>query len=207
MPNATLANDIHVSTILLQFFRVLNQYHLDYKLLLTGTPLQNNLEELFHLLNFLSPDRFNDMISFTNDFADLSKEDQVAKLHEIMGNHLLRRLKADVLQGMPTKSEFIVRVDMNAMQKKYYKFILTRNYEALHTKGSKNNDKNVMWKLGKGTRPRRFHKLRTLPAGITEIVRHLGKRSGRLCFPSCGMELTTFVIGLLEQVVDRVLSM
>ncbi|NXG73391.1 CHD5 protein, partial [Baryphthengus martii] len=40
-----------------KFFRVLNSYKIDYKLLLTGTPLQNNLEELFHLLNFLTPER------------------------------------------------------------------------------------------------------------------------------------------------------
>ena len=40
-----------------QFFRVLNNYPLQHKLLLTGTPLQNNLEELFHLLNFLTPER------------------------------------------------------------------------------------------------------------------------------------------------------
>lgn len=41
-----------------KFFRVLNGYSLQHKLLLTGTPLQNNLEELFHLLNFLTPERF-----------------------------------------------------------------------------------------------------------------------------------------------------
>jgi len=41
-----------------QFFRILNNYPLQHKLLLTGTPLQNNLEELFHLLNFLTPERF-----------------------------------------------------------------------------------------------------------------------------------------------------
>lgn len=41
-----------------QFFRRLNDYKIDHKLLLTGTPLQNNLEELFHLLNFLTPNRF-----------------------------------------------------------------------------------------------------------------------------------------------------
>lgn len=40
------------------FFRTLNDFKINYRLLLTGTPLQNNLEELFHLLNFLSPDRF-----------------------------------------------------------------------------------------------------------------------------------------------------
>jgi SNF2 family DNA or RNA helicase len=43
---------------ILQFFRTLREFNIDYKLLLTGTPLQNNLEELFHLLNFLSPERF-----------------------------------------------------------------------------------------------------------------------------------------------------
>ena len=41
-----------------QFFRVLNTYFIKYKLLLTGTPLQNNLEELFHLLNFLNREGF-----------------------------------------------------------------------------------------------------------------------------------------------------
>lgn len=41
-----------------QFFKVMSGYNIKYKLLLTGTPLQNNLEELFHLLNFLSPDEF-----------------------------------------------------------------------------------------------------------------------------------------------------
>lgn len=46
------------ATFVLQFFRVLSVYDLKYKLLLTGTPLQNNLEELFHLLNFLNPRSF-----------------------------------------------------------------------------------------------------------------------------------------------------
>ncbi|ESO88865.1 hypothetical protein LOTGIDRAFT_165279, partial [Lottia gigantea] len=41
-----------------KFFRILSNYKIGYKLLLTGTPLQNNLEELFHLLNFLTPENF-----------------------------------------------------------------------------------------------------------------------------------------------------
>lgn len=44
--------------VVFQFFRILSNYKIGYKLLLTGTLLQNNLEELFHLLNFLSPDKF-----------------------------------------------------------------------------------------------------------------------------------------------------
>jgi len=118
-----------------KFFRILASYNIAYKLLLTGTPLQNNLEELFHLLNFLTPEKFNDLAVFQNEFADISKEEQVKRLHEMLGPHMLRRLKADVLKNMPTKSEFIVRVELSPMQKKYYKYILTRNFEALNPKG------------------------------------------------------------------------
>lgn len=118
-----------------KFFRLLAGYSISYKLLLTGTPLQNNLEELFHLLNFLNSAKFNDLATFQNEFADISKEDQVKKLHELLGPHMLRRLKADVLKNMPSKSEFIVRVELSPLQKKYYKYILTRNFEALNPKG------------------------------------------------------------------------
>lgn len=57
------------------------------------------------------------MEGFLNEFADIAKEEQVKKLHELLGSHLLRRLKSDVLTGMPSKSEFIVRVDLASLQK------------------------------------------------------------------------------------------
>src|SRR5699024_6368799 len=53
------------------FFRTLNQYSVAHKLLLTGTPLQNNLEELFNLLTFLSPDRFTYAINGYLDRCDI----------------------------------------------------------------------------------------------------------------------------------------
>uniref|UniRef100_A0A1A8HNV8 Chromodomain helicase DNA binding protein 4a n=1 Tax=Nothobranchius korthausae TaxID=1143690 RepID=A0A1A8HNV8_9TELE len=121
-----------------KFFRVLNNYSLQHKLLLTGTPLQNNLEELFHLLNFLTPERFNKLEVFLEEFADIAKEDQIKKLHDMLGPHMLRRLKADVFKHMPSKTELIVRVELSPMQKKYYKFILTKNFDALNTKGGGN---------------------------------------------------------------------
>ncbi|XP_077364106.1 chromodomain-helicase-DNA-binding protein 4a isoform X1 [Festucalex cinctus] len=121
-----------------KFFRVLNNYPLQHKLLLTGTPLQNNLEELFHLLNFLTPERFSNLEGFLEEFADIAKEDQIKKLHDMLGPHMLRRLKADVFKHMPSKTELILRVELSPQQKKYYKFILTRNFEALNTKGGGN---------------------------------------------------------------------
>ncbi|MEQ2177184.1 choline dehydrogenase 3, partial [Goodea atripinnis] len=129
----------------------LNDYKIDYKLLLTGTPLQNNLEELFHLLNFLTPNRFNNLEGFLEEFADISKEDQIKKLHDLLGPHMLRRLKADVFKNMPAKTELIVRVELSPMQKKYYKLILTKNFEALNSKGGGNQVSllNIMMDLKK----------------------------------------------------------
>ncbi|CAF1303194.1 unnamed protein product [Rotaria magnacalcarata] len=118
-----------------RFFRTLFEFNIGYKCLLTGTPLQNNLEELYHLLNFLQPEKFSDMDGFLKEFSDLAKDEQVAKLHDILGSHMLRRLKADVLKNMPTKSEFIVRVELSPIQKKYYRAILTKNFDALNVKG------------------------------------------------------------------------
>jgi len=118
-----------------RFFRTLFEFNIGYKVLLTGTPLQNNLEELYHLLNFLQPEKFNDMNGFLQDFSDLAKDEQVAKLHDVLGSHMLRRLKADVLKNMPSKSEFIVRVELSPVQKKYYRAILTKNFDALNVKG------------------------------------------------------------------------
>ncbi|XP_061618937.1 chromodomain-helicase-DNA-binding protein 3 isoform X4 [Phyllopteryx taeniolatus] len=134
-----------------KFFRRLNDYKIDHKLLLTGTPLQNNLEELFHLLNFLTPNRFNNLDGFLEEFADISKEDQIKKLHDLLGPHMLRRLKADVFKNMPTKTELIVRVELSPMQKKYYKLILTKNFEALNSKGGGNQVSllNIMMDLKK----------------------------------------------------------
>lgn len=60
---------------------------------------------------------FSDLESFTLEFAEISKEDQIQKLHSLLGPHMLRRLKADVLTGMPSKSELIVRVELSPLQK------------------------------------------------------------------------------------------
>ncbi len=133
-----------------KFFRFLQSYSINYKMLLTGTPLQNNLEELFYLLNFLSPGKFNDLESFQSNFTDIAKEDQVRKLHTMLGPHMLRRMKADVLKNMPSKSEFIVRTNLAPMQKKFYRNILTHNFEALKARsGAQTSLLNIMMELKK----------------------------------------------------------
>ena len=51
------------------------------------------------------------------EFEQVNKEEQVARLHERLAPHMLRRLKIDVLKDIPDKSEFIIRVELSPMQK------------------------------------------------------------------------------------------
>ncbi|XP_043107605.1 chromodomain-helicase-DNA-binding protein 5-like [Puntigrus tetrazona] len=88
--------------------------------------------------NYKSNGFIRNLEGFLEEFADIAKEDQIKKLHDMLGPHMLRRLKADVFKHMPSKTELIVRVELSPMQKKYYKFILTRNFEALNTRGGGN---------------------------------------------------------------------
>ena len=60
---------------------------------------------------------YSSLEEFQDEFQDISKEDQVKKLHELLAPHLLRRLKQDVLKNMPSKRELIVRVELSPMQK------------------------------------------------------------------------------------------
>jgi len=60
------------------------------------------------------------MEEFLAEFSEISKDEQVLKLHDMLAPHMLRRMKADVLKDIPSKSEFIVRIELSAMQKLVY---------------------------------------------------------------------------------------
>ena len=116
----------------------LKQYPSESRLILTGTPLQNNLTELWSLLNFLLPEAFSDLEHFESmfDFSDvqdkdghkqfMSKERQqrtVASLHAILKPFLLRRVKNDVEQNLPKKREYILYAPLTPVQKEVYRKI------------------------------------------------------------------------------------
>lgn len=62
----------------------LNNLEMEHRVLLTGTPLQNNVEELFSLLNFLEPARFPSQVAFSFEFGTLKTETQVQKLQNVI---------------------------------------------------------------------------------------------------------------------------
>ncbi len=113
------------------------------RLLLTGTPIQNTLEELWSLLNFCSPTIFDDLDVFQSwfGFRNIGKETQVddiisteqqerivTKLHEILRPFLLRRMKKDVLIEMPPKKEIVIYCGLTPLQKVYYSLVMNGNH-------------------------------------------------------------------------------
>lgn len=111
-------------------------YHTRHRLILTGTPLQNNLPELWALLNFALPKIFNSVKSFeewfntpfassgTGDKMELNEEEAlliIRRLHKVLRPFLLRRLKKDVESELPDKVEKVIKVKMSALQTQLYK--------------------------------------------------------------------------------------
>ena len=111
------------------------QFQSIYRLLLTGTPLQNNLSELWALLNFLLPKIFNSCDEFEKWFnqpfnkytnernVDLNEEEQlliINRLHRVLTPFLLRREKKEVEKELPGKVEFVIKVELSAWQKIIY---------------------------------------------------------------------------------------
>uniref|UniRef100_A0AAQ4QGG2 Chromodomain helicase DNA binding protein 7 n=1 Tax=Gasterosteus aculeatus aculeatus TaxID=481459 RepID=A0AAQ4QGG2_GASAC len=113
----------------------LKMMDMEHKVLLTGTPLQNTVEELFSLLNFLEPERFPSEQTFMTEFGDLKTEEQVQKLQAILKPMMLRRLKEDVEKNLAPKEETIIEVELTNIQKKYYRAILEKNFSFLSKGG------------------------------------------------------------------------
>uniref|UniRef100_A0A8C2ESU6 Chromodomain helicase DNA binding protein 9 n=1 Tax=Cyprinus carpio TaxID=7962 RepID=A0A8C2ESU6_CYPCA len=126
---------------LLEGFKLMS---LEHKVLLTGTPLQNTVEELFSLLHFLEPNRFPSESTFMQEFGDLKTEEQVQKLQAILKPMMLRRLKEDVEKKLAPKEETIIEVELTNIQKKYYRAILEKNFSFLAKGAGQANVPNLL---------------------------------------------------------------
>uniref|UniRef100_A0A8C1KR14 Chromodomain helicase DNA binding protein 1 n=1 Tax=Cyprinus carpio TaxID=7962 RepID=A0A8C1KR14_CYPCA len=131
-------------------YKTMIEFKSNHRLLITGTPLQNSLKELWSLLHFIMPIKFHSWELFEEEHGK-GRDSGYTSLHKELEPFLLRRVKKDVEKSLPAKVEQILRVEMSAVQKQYYKWILTRNYKALSkgTKGSRSGFLNVMMELKK----------------------------------------------------------
>jgi ATP-dependent helicase STH1/SNF2 len=117
-------------------------YSTRFRLILTGTPLQNNLTELWAMLNFVLPTIFKSATSFDEwfntpfantggqDKMELTEEEQllvIRRLHKVLRPFLLRRLKKDVEKDLPDKTERVIKCNFSTLQAKLYKQLVTHN--------------------------------------------------------------------------------
>ncbi|KAF2840227.1 putative SNF2 family helicase/ATPase [Patellaria atrata CBS 101060] len=137
---------------LAQIIRLFNSRN---RLLITGTPLQNNLHELWALLNFLLPDVFGDAEAFDQWFSnqDADQDTVVQQLHKVLRPFLLRRVKSDVEKSLLPKKEINLYIGMSDMQVKWYQKILEKDIDAVNGAGGKKESKtrllNIVMQLRK----------------------------------------------------------
>lgn len=128
-----------------QLYTTLSEFSTKNMLLITGTPLQNSVEELWALLHFLDSGKFNSKDDFVQNYKNLSSfnEIELGNLHMELRPHILRRVIKDVEKSLPPKIERILRVEMSPLQKQYYKWILERNFQDLN-KGVRGNQVSLL---------------------------------------------------------------
>jgi SNF2 family DNA or RNA helicase len=157
------------------------------RLLITGTPLQNNLHELWALLNFLLPDVFSSSEEFDSWFALQDNENQhkvVEQLHKVLRPFLLRRLKSDVEKTLPPKKETKLYIGLSKMQKEWYEKILMKDIDAINNvtsnlKESKIRLLNIVMQLRKCcNHPYLFDGAEPGPPYTTDL--HLIENSGKM---------------------------
>ncbi|XP_048400125.1 probable global transcription activator SNF2L1 isoform X3 [Stegostoma tigrinum] len=133
---------------------IVREFKSTNRLLLTGTPLQNNLHELWALLNFLLPDVFNSSDDFDSWFDTnncLGDQQLVERLHAVLRPFLLRRIKAEVEKSLPPKKETKIYVGLSKMQREWYTKILMKDIDILNSAGKMDKMRllNILMQLRK----------------------------------------------------------
>ncbi|KAK6355909.1 hypothetical protein TWF718_000288 [Orbilia javanica] len=116
-------------------YRELWSLKFQHKVLLTGTPLQNNIRELFNLLQFLDPKNI-DAKSLEEEFSEVTKEN-LNQLHERIRPYFLRRTKAQALKDLPPISDVIIPLTVTKLQQQLLKSIYSKDAELLRAIMSK----------------------------------------------------------------------
>uniref|UniRef100_A0A667YDM7 Chromodomain helicase DNA binding protein 1-like n=1 Tax=Myripristis murdjan TaxID=586833 RepID=A0A667YDM7_9TELE len=163
--------------------KTLTEFSVGFRVLLTGTPIQNNLQEVYSLLNFIQPSLFpaDETEHFVTSYSNVQNQPAlVGELQGVLEPFLLRRIKSQVAADLPKKMELVVYHGMSALQKKYYKAILMKDVEAFgNEQGNKTRLLNILMQLRKCVdHPYLFDGVEPEPF---EMGEHLIEASGKLC--------------------------
>lgn len=126
-----------------QISKTIKEIKGNFKVILSGTPMENNASEIWSLFDFIMTGYMNTFKNFKKIFA-ITKDIKTDLLKNKMKYFILRRTKKDVLKDLPEKFEKPIYVEMNNEQKKYYANILVELKGLKEEIGEENWNKNYI---------------------------------------------------------------
>ncbi|MDR2042018.1 MAG: DEAD/DEAH box helicase [Tannerella sp.] len=134
----------HWATVVLDEAHVIKNYNTktskaamalqaDFRLILTGTPLQNHLGELWNLFQFINPGLLGDLTHFTETFVRSTDERARERLKKLITPFILRRTKTAVLKELPPKTEIVWKITLSDEEMAFYEMIRRKAIESLES--------------------------------------------------------------------------
>ncbi|TPX55248.1 hypothetical protein PhCBS80983_g05482 [Powellomyces hirtus] len=168
-------------------YKHLMSFKASFRLLLTGTPLQNNLMELLALLTFIMPTLFSNIDAFTKIFniknsgetGFLSRQ-RIERAQKIMAPFVLRRKKAQVLTELPGKTQEVQLCKATARQRELYESIIAESRKSLLEASAASATADASNSTMNGSKPKRGKKKAPPPAegtrkGLSNVLMQLRK--------------------------------
>ncbi|CAI2732022.1 unnamed protein product [Schistosoma spindalis] len=129
-----------------QLYSMLSETCLGIRFILTGTPVQNNLEELFNLLHFVAPNYFHGKLrsTFLTHFGNADNKDETDQdMAKILRPFLLRRIKQNVLTDLPPRADILIYHSLTGLQTQIYRALLTRNADLFQSVTGQHNNNDL----------------------------------------------------------------
>lgn len=153
-----LLGEVHWSTIILDEAQAIKNFATKrsqaamnlqggFKMITTGTPVENNMGELWNLFNFINPELLGSIKKFNDNFAVPIQKDNdknaKGRLKKLIQPFILRRLKSQVLEELPPRTEIVLYVDMAEEEREFYEAIRQNALKKINALDSKAGQKRI----------------------------------------------------------------
>jgi superfamily II DNA or RNA helicase len=115
-----------------------------FRVALTGTPIQNRLNEIWNIFNFLNPGLLGGIERFNDMFVKPDDESTRKRLKKLLSPFILRRTKAKVLDELPAKIEIIKKITLSSEEAGFYEALRRRAIENIQNSDSKSAHMRVL---------------------------------------------------------------
>ena len=127
----------------------LRKLNVNYKFALTGTPIENSIDELWSIFNFLMPGYLHSYVKFKSlyESSEGDSTTPIENLRKKISPFILRRLKQNVLMELPPKIESKIMVELNDEQKKIYYSYIEKFKDEFNYDSDLQNENNLKFKM------------------------------------------------------------